>query len=323
MSDLSIIGFPNLNLRFALIAVRSGAYRGSRSVHRHVSSTDDDDLLTDVDLETLIDVQEELDGTKHAVRVVTGDIEIAAEHGTNSKEDSVVLVPQFIECHILTQTGIEMDVESKVDDGLDLRIDEVARKSVLRDTQDHHSPEPTGGLIQGHVVSLEYQVMGTRKTGRTTPDYSNTHSLAGCALWVDRAPHVGLPRLWTVLLGDETLECSNRYRLVDLTTPTCVLARSSTYTPTHRSERVREPRGEIGKPVLTVCNGGDIRSCVGVHGARGEARDVEVVEPQLGHRHLRSALVPGSIAAPRCPGRRIRPIRRRRSHLQHFETRSR
>ncbi len=69
-------------------------------VHGNVPASDDNHPFSNVDLESLIGVDEELDGPQHPVGFVALDVETATEVGADRQEHGVVLGPQVGQRHI-------------------------------------------------------------------------------------------------------------------------------------------------------------------------------------------------------------------------------
>ena len=167
--DVALIGLDVLSADCGRLIV--GPAQGSAGgVHGDVATADDDDPVSYLDFETLIDVDEEFDGLEDPVRLVALDVEAAPEGGPDRHEQCVVAVLQLVERHVFAQLGVEVDVDAEVDDGLQLGIEEVTVEPVLGDPELHHAAELGGRLVDGDLIAVAAQVVGARHAGRTAAD---------------------------------------------------------------------------------------------------------------------------------------------------------
>ena len=86
-SRLGAVGSPPAAARSAVRAASNAT----------LPAADDDDALAEVDPEALVDVEEELDRSQHAVELVAREVEVAAPAGADREEQCVVPAEQLLE----------------------------------------------------------------------------------------------------------------------------------------------------------------------------------------------------------------------------------
>ena len=75
--------------------------------------------------------------------------------------------------HVVPDPERELDVDAELEDGVDLAGDELARQPVLRDAEHHHPAEAVGGLVDGHRMAGQAQLVGRREAGGSAADHAD------------------------------------------------------------------------------------------------------------------------------------------------------
>ena len=179
----------------------------------------------------------------------------------------------------------QLDLDAELHDGLDLAGDELARQPVLGDPEHHHPAEPVGGLVDGHRMAGQAQLVGRGQPGRAAtddpdrrPGRSGTGPCASCH--TAAASKLSTPN------------CSVTYRFrARMATGASTVPRRQ--AGSHGAAQTRpqiEANGfgaagdEVGVAGTSLGDGGDVGPGVGVDRAGGAAG---LVVPQPGARRAR------------------------------------
>ncbi len=256
--------------------VLGGPQGGAGGVHGHITAADHHHPVPHIDVKALVDVDEELDGPQHAVRLVSFDVQAPAQGGADRQEQRVVLPSQLLESDVPPQPGVEPHLDAQIDDHPDLVGQQGPIEPVLGDAEQHHPAQPAGCLVDGDLVAESPQIVSGRQTGRSPAQDPDAFG----AFHLGRSRHL-LPQLTVLLLrpellGHEALERPDGDRPVDLTAPAGILTGCGTHPPAHGGEGVGQPGGQVGQFVLAVGDGGHVHPGVGVDRTGGQTGDVLV-----------------------------------------------
>ncbi len=191
---------------------------------------------------------------------------------------------EFVEGDVDAELGVVVHLDPHRHDGVEVGVEHAAVEAVLRDAEPHRAAELVGRLVDAHLVAPASQVVGARHAGGSTPDDADRLGPVGHGRSLQLAPQVAVVLLGTVLLGEESLEGSDRDRTIDLAASAGVLTRSGAHPAAHRGERVRQLGRHVCLLVVAVRDGGDVHAGVGVDRTRRQARDVLVVELEFEHQ---------------------------------------
>ncbi len=169
---------------------------------------------------------------------MTFDVEPTTQRGAYRKEHGIVAPPELVEGDVPAQLRVVVDLDAEIDDGVQLVLQQRAVEAVLRDSELHHATELGSRLVDGDVVAEPAQVVGTSHPSRAASD--DSHALRPI---FDRRrryiePDLSGLRLRAVLFGDESLERTDRNRLVDLSAPAGILTRRRAHSAAHRGKRI-------------------------------------------------------------------------------------
>ena len=174
--------------------------------------------------------------------------------------------------HVVTDPARELHVDAELEDGVDLAGDDPARQPVLGDAQHHHPAEPVGGLVDGHGMARQAQLVRRREAGGPTPDHADgrqrRRGYGAVRLVPDRVRREALD---AEALGDEPLQRADRHRRVDGAPPARRLAGRGAHAAADRRERVGGPGDEIRVAVAPLGDGRDVGAGVGVDRAGSSA----------------------------------------------------
>ena len=251
----------------------SGAQCRPRRIERDVAPADDHDSLTQLDPKALIHVQEVLDRAEHAVEIVARQIEVAGPARSDREEQRGVPIEELRDRVGVTDSCVGLHVHAELDDRFDLSSDQRSGQSVLRDAEHHHAAEAVLRLVDRDRVTGEPKVACRRESGGPAADHADARTAGRGYLAVRGVPHpVRRKALHTEAFGDEPLQRPDRDRRIDTASSTRPFARRGTHAPTHRWERVRGPRDEVGLLETAFGDRSDVGAGVGMDRARGATR---------------------------------------------------
>ena len=136
-------------------------------------------------------VAQELDGGHHALGVLARKPELLVGVRADGKVDGVVLRAQAV--HLLAvHAVVELDVDSAVENPLDLGVELLARQAVVGDAVAQHAAEVRALLEDRDLVPHEGEVVGAREARRAAADHAD--ALAGGGLDVGPVSRPRAPR---------------------------------------------------------------------------------------------------------------------------------
>ena len=206
------------------------------SVHRNITATDDSNFLSGK-IRALIfsDITKERYGGDHAFCMLAFDTKLLISACTDGNKNSIVFLAQTLNCDIFTDTFSKFYLNSGLKDCLNVFIQTIFRKSVVRDTVAEHSAELWKHLEYGCLMSHQLQVVSSTESTRSSTYNSDTLSGGRCAFrWrnfacivsghtfqstdidgiiYDISTAAGLTRM----LADKTAGCRERIILTDQT----------------------------------------------------------------------------------------------------------
>ena len=206
------------------------------SVHRNITATDDSNFLSGK-IRALIfsDITKERYGGDHAFCMLAFDTKLLISACTDGNKNSIVFLAQTLNCDIFTDTFSKFYLNSGLKDCLNVFVQTIFRKSVVRDTVAEHSAELWKHLEYGCLMSHQLQVVSSTESTRSSTYNSDTLSGGRCAFrWrnfacivsghtfqstdidgiiYDISTAAGLTRM----LADKTAGCRERIILTDQT----------------------------------------------------------------------------------------------------------
>ena len=108
-----------------------------------------------------------------ALHLLSGDVQLAGEHGPAADEDGIIVLPEFFKGDILADAGVEVNLHAQVLDHLDLRLQDVLGEAVFGDPHRHPAARHGQGFKDIHAISVRGQIVGGRQAGRTGADNGN------------------------------------------------------------------------------------------------------------------------------------------------------
>ena len=152
------------------------------SVHGNVTATDDSNFLSgQIRGVVFSDITEEGDSRDHAFCLFTFNPEFLICACTDRDENSVIFLTKTLDGDFFTNTFSEFHLNTCLKDCLNVFIQTIFRKSVVRDTVAEHSAEFWKHLEYGCLMSHQLQVVSSAESTRSTAYDSDTLSGGRCA----------------------------------------------------------------------------------------------------------------------------------------------
>ncbi len=223
--------------------------------------------------ETLVDVEQELDGAQDAVELMARQVEVARPPGPDREEQAGMVLEELGNARVGADPEAGPRLDSELEDRVDLTRDQRTCEPVLGYAEHHHPAETVVRLVHRDGMPRETQVVRSREPGGPSADHADRRAVGGRDRAVGLVPHrVRREALDAEALGHEALQRPDRDRRVDRAAPAGRLARRRAHASAHRGERVGRPGDQVRVAVATLGDRGDVRARVGVHRARGTAR---------------------------------------------------
>ena len=209
---------------------RAQPLSGACGVHRRVAPAVDDDSTSQRWPLPLFELVQHRHGVENLRSVTRRDLGITPPLSTNAHEGRVEL--PFGHDHIqLVDGAIERNGHAHLSDAFDLRIHDVARKSVGRDSVAQHAARQRCRFVYLDFVTRETQVIRRRQArGTRTHDQHAT-----TARW---RGHLDAPALLDRPITEEALDRIDPHGLVDLDAVARSLTRVEARPAHHRGHRI-------------------------------------------------------------------------------------
>jgi len=255
---------------------------GAGNVHGDVAAADDEDVATNGELVSEIDVEEEIDTAMNAIEVNAGDGEIAAAVGADGQKNGVEsLLAEFGDLKVTAGAVIEFQVDVASGKNLaDLGFDDVAGETVLGDAEIEHAAGDGSGLEDSDGIAHEGEVVGggePDRAGADDSDFEGQFGFDGAGVHVDVMLGLG-----PITLGEKTLEGADGNGFVDLTAAAGGFAGMSANAAADTGKRVGAAGVLIRFFETALGNEADVTTCVGVRRAGHHTGEVSM-EPVLIH----------------------------------------
>ena len=150
----SPVGHPHFRWAAALfVGLHCANAQGrARRVHRDVSATQDDHLLSH-QIRVVVHVRsaQEVVRGQHLRQIDAGDGRADVRVGADAHEDRIVLI---LERRNVIDPRVQLQIDPQVDDLIDFALQDVRRKAVLGDSNPHHPAGHRKSLKHRNIVAL-------------------------------------------------------------------------------------------------------------------------------------------------------------------------
>src|SRR5207237_5589675 len=147
--------------------------RGLGGIRRHRTAADDDHVTAAREIvgdDIVRPYPEEFHRGDHFGQVRARDRQDAAGHHPNGEEDRVIVAAQLLDGDVLPDILVQEDVDSHVDDHLDLPEQLVVVEAEVRNAGRQQAAELGLALVQIDAVSHQPEVLGLRLAVRYGSD---------------------------------------------------------------------------------------------------------------------------------------------------------
>jgi hypothetical protein len=122
------------------------AHSGARHVDGHVAAAHHNNPLAQFNLESKVDVDQEVDAVVDPRKVRSRDVQFAAFVEASGQQNRIELRAQVGEGDVAPKRHAGMQRDTHGQDVIHLHLDDFPRKAELRDAQIEHSAGNRGGL---------------------------------------------------------------------------------------------------------------------------------------------------------------------------------
>src|SRR5208283_4271760 len=268
ISDL----FPTTHIRYGFGGTHGfkWPYRGARHVVGDVSATDDQDTLAKWHGLAFVESAEKIHAVVNHRMFCTGQRELTSLRKANAEENSSVTVAAKIaDGEIAAQPHIALEFDTERKHRIDLALHEFARKSKNGNTNGEHAARFRVGFKDGDLVTDLNEIVGDGEAGDTATDDSNTLIVATIgrkhALVARGAMNAGIAVFRAETICDETLQSTNRHRIIQRAAAAIGFARGTTNTAANGGERIGRSRHAVSVFVAAFGDGRNIATSVRMH----------------------------------------------------------
>ncbi|OPY87848.1 MAG: hypothetical protein A4E71_00822 [Smithella sp. PtaU1.Bin162] len=189
----------------------TGAYRRPNGIHGHVAAADDGDFISERNFLAQIDLHQVIHAVDHTLHIFTGNVELAALHGTAADKYRVKILLQFIEGNIFADSSVQVNFHTQVFDDFYFRIQNVFGKAVFGNTHGHPAASHRQSLKNFHIVTFDGEIIGTGKARWSGADDGNFFTLA--FFLFRQVARIGVE----VQIGNKSFQMHDVDRLIDFT----------------------------------------------------------------------------------------------------------
>ena len=250
-------------------------------VYGNVPATDDHHLVAQPNPVSEVDVQEEFNAAKHSVQLQPLDPQVLAAMRPDRQEDRPeTLRLKVVEKEIPTHRLVALQFHAQFEDFIDLKLYDLPRKPVFGNAQCEHPSRHGRRLEDRDRISQSGQIVGASQPRRPGANHRDRFLASGS----DRQTRsVAEPRV--VRIGGGAFQSADRDRLIDPAAAAGIFAGMGAHAAANEGERVRPPRGAVGRLVLTLGQSTHVLERLRAHRAGRMTTDV-IVKPCAACRNL-------------------------------------
>ena len=246
--------------------------RGARAIHRGVTTTDDDNILTNAEWLAEVRIFHEVHAVDEAVQVGARNVKGDGVHRAGADGNRVVLLLQLLKGDVATNLGVVDELHAESLDEAHVGLNCFARKSEGGNADEHRAAAVREAVIDGDLVALHGELARNGETGGAGTDHGDA-----LGTWCDLWCNVGDARRG-VPLHQKALHRANREWSIDVAATAGALTRGGADVRTHGGDGIRLAGEEVALFKATFGGEVEVAAAVGADGAGLLALDI-ALEP--------------------------------------------